>query len=199
MAMTKEKIATMAMLRIGGSPVTDFSANTREAQVVSNLYDTVKESLFNYAQWNFAIKKTTLSQLNQTITDPNYTAVYSLPANTVRILGVMNTDGQQYNDYSVENNKIYTTFSGAILQYIELQDEDEFPAFFTECLVAKLAYECAEALTGQGSTQERVYREFLDKLKRARVADGQENPPQSIIGRGSLIEAHQGQFNVKRS
>jgi len=57
MAMTKEKIATMAMLRIGGSPITDFAANTREAQVVSNLYETVKESLFNYAKWNFATKK----------------------------------------------------------------------------------------------------------------------------------------------
>ena len=199
MAMTKEKIATMAMLRIGGSPITDFAANTREAQVVSNLYDTVKESLFNYAQWNFATKKTALAQLNETIVDKNYSFVFSLPSNTVRILGILDSNGSYYTDYSVENNKIYTTFSGAILQYLELQDEDEFPAFFTECLVAKLAYESAEALTGQGSTQERVYREFLDKLKRARVADGQENPPQSIIGRGSLVEAHQGQFVVKQN
>jgi hypothetical protein len=198
MTMTKEKIATQAMLRIGGSPVTDFTANTREAQVVSNIYDTCKESLFNYAQWNFATVKTALSQLNQTITDPNYTHVYSLPANTVRILGVFDKDGNYYTNYSVENNKIYTTFGSAKLQYIELQTESAFPSFFTECLVTKLAFECAEALTGQGSTQERLYKEFLDKLRRARVADGQENPPQSIVGPGSLIAAHQGSFVVRR-
>ena len=42
-------------------------------------------------------------------------------------------------------------------------------------------------------------KEFVDKLRRARIADGQENPPQSIIGRGSLINAHQGSFVVKQS
>jgi len=198
MTMTKEKIATQAMLRIGGSPVTDFTANTREAQVVSNIYDTCKESLFNYAQWNFATNKKQLSQLSQTITDPYYQYVFSLPTDTVRILGVFDTNGDYHTDYSVENNKIYTTFSPAYLQFIELQTESSFPAFFTECLVAKLAFECAEALTGQGSTQERLYKEFTDKLRRARVADGQENPPRSIVGPGSLIAAHQGQFIVRR-
>tara|TARA_B100000029_G_C17553212_1_gene950832 strand:+ start:1150 stop:1749 length:600 start_codon:yes stop_codon:yes gene_type:complete len=197
MAMTKEKIATMALIRLGGAPITDFTANTREAQVVSNMYDTVKESLFNYAQWNFAMQKATLAELSETIQDPNFSNVYSLPTNTVRIIGVFDSNGNYYTDYTVENNKIYTTFSGARLQYIELQTEDKFPAFFTECLVAKLAFEMAEAITGIGSVHERLFTEFNEKLRKARIADGQENPPQSIIGRGSLIDAHQGQFKVR--
>ena len=199
MAMTKEKIATMSLLRIGGSPITDFSANTREAQIVSNMYDTCKESLFNYAQWNFATKKTVLAELSETITDTNWTKVFSMPSNTIRVIGVFDNNGNYYTDYSVENNKIYTTFSPANLQYLELQAETEMPAFFVEVLVTKLAFECAEALTGQGTTMERLYKEFVDKLRRARIADGQENPPQSIIGRGSLINAHQGSFIVKQS
>ncbi len=196
MSMTKEKIASMALIRLGGAPITDFTANTREAQVVSNMYDTVKETLFNYAQWNFATQKKILAQLSETITDPNYTAVYSMPANLIRVIGVFDNNGNYYTDYSVENNKIYTTFSGARLQYIELQTESDFPAFFTECLVAKLAFEMAEAITGIGSVQERLFQEFNEKLRKARIADGQENPPQKIIGRGSLIDAHQGQFKV---
>lgn len=196
MAVTKENIASMALIRLGGSPISDFNANTREAQVVSNMYDTVKQSLFNYAQWNFATKKQDLAQLNETITDKTYTHVYQMPTNTIRVIGVFDVQGYFDTNYSVENNKIYTRFGGAKIQFIELKTEDKFPAFFTECLVAKLAYEMAEAITGVGSIHQRLYQEFNEKLRKAMIADGQENPPRKIIDEGSLVRAHQGRFVV---
>ena len=197
MAMTREKIASMALLRLGAGPITDFSANTREAQVVSNLYDTVTSTLFSYANWNFATTKVALAQLSETILDPNYKYVYSLPSSIIKVIGVFDANGIYDEGYSVEDNKVYTNTSVANLIYIKEQDEGDFPAFFSECLVAKLAFEMSEAITGIGSIHGRLYKEFQEKLRQARISDGQEEPAKTIVGTGSLIKAHQGQYIVR--
>ena len=93
MAMTKEKIASMALIRLGAGPITSFTANTREAQVVSNMYDTVTTTLFSYANWNFATTKVALAQLSQTILDKNYDYVYQLPSSIVKVLGIFDANG----------------------------------------------------------------------------------------------------------
>jgi hypothetical protein len=197
MSMTKEKIASQALIRLGATPITSFTANTREASVVSTMYDTVKESLFSYANWNFATKKVALAQLSETILDKRYTKVYALPSSIVKVVGLFDANGFYDTEYSIENNKVYTTLENANLAYIEQQAEADFPAFFSEVLVAKLAFEMSEAITGIGSIHERLYQEFQQKLRQARISDGQENPPSSIIGTGSLIRAHQGQYIVR--
>ena len=195
--MTKEKIASMALIRLGAGPITSFTANTREAQVVSNMYDTVTTTLFSYANWNFATTKVALAQLSQTILDKNYDYVYQLPSSIVKVLGIFDANGNYDENYSVEDDKVYTNFAVANLVYIKEQDEADFPAYFTECLVAKLAFEMSEALTGIGSIHERLYNEFQNKLRQARISDGQEEPAKTIVGPGSLIRAHQGAYIVR--
>ena len=195
--MTKEKIASQALIRLGAGPITDFTANTREAQVVSNMYDTVKESLFAYANWNFATVNATLAQLNETIINKNYNFVYSLPTSIVKAVSLYDSNGGYDTEYSIENGKVYSNLTSANLEYIEEKTEADFPPFFTECLVAKLAYEMAEAITGISNVHERLYAEFNQKLRQAKISDGQENPPRNIVGSGSLIRAHQGQYIVR--
>ena len=75
---------------------------------------------------------------------------------------------------------------------MEDTDEEFFPVFFTEALVAKLAYEINEAITGIGTLTDRLGTDFQFKLKAARIADGQEQPPHNVMPLGRLIEAHLG-------
>ena len=82
------------------------------------------------------------------------------------------------------------------MEYIQEKVEADFPPYFTEVLIAKLAYEICEAVTGVGTLQDRLVRDYESKLKQARVVDGQENPPRSIIDEGRLIRARNGADTV---
>ena len=62
-----------------------------------------------------------------------------------------------------------------------------------------MAVEINEAITGVGTLTGRLAEDFQSKLRAARIADGQENPPRNIVPAGQLIEAHiGGNFNRLR-
>ena len=65
----------------------------------------------------------------------------------------------------------------------------QYAIFFVEALVSKVAVEINEAITASGIKQ-RLAQDFQQKLRASRIADGQENPPTSIMPAGRLIEAH---------
>tara|TARA_R100001443_G_C3348602_1_gene176292 strand:+ start:688 stop:1296 length:609 start_codon:yes stop_codon:yes gene_type:complete len=192
MATTKFTIATQALLKIGGNPISSFAGTDRESIVVSNMYDDTKKSLLFYTFWNFATQKTTLSALVETITDASYKYVYQLPGDYIRVKGIFDSSGVKQTDFSVEKNKIYANISPLNLEYIQLKDESDFPPFFTEVLIAKLAYEICEAVTGVGTLMDRLAQDYERKLKTAKTVDGQENPPLSLIDEGRLLRARSG-------
>lgn len=178
---TKFTIASQALIKVGGTPITSFDGTDRQSVVVSNLYDDTKKGLMYYTFWNFATHKVQLSQLVETPVDTNYTSAYQLPGDYIRVKGVFDSAGRLRGDYSVENNKIYASFNPLNLEYIRLKDESDFPPFFVEVLIAKLAYEICEGVTGVGTLQDRLANEFERKLQKAMTVDGQETPPQKII------------------
>jgi hypothetical protein len=105
---------------------------------------------------------------------------------------VFDENGIGVIDYNVEGQKIFSNSDPLYLEYVEDTDEQYFPVFFTEALVAKLAYEINEAITGIGTLTDRLSNDFQFKLRAARIADGQEQPPTNIMPMGRLIEAHLG-------
>jgi len=99
----------------------------------------------------------------------------------------------------VEGQKIYSNHQTLFLEYVQDMDEDNFPVFFVEALVAKVAYEINEAITGIGTLNDRLLNDFNIKLRAARIADGQENPPTNVMPAGRLIEAHLGNVSSSNS
>ena len=189
MAFSKIDIATMALLKIGGEPITSFDDGTRSSQVVSNLYDSVKQSLFFTTFWNFATEKTELARLSETITDKQYKYVYQAPGDVMRIKGVIDNAGNLNTDYTYEQNKIYSNLGTVVLIYIKEVSEANMPPFFSEALVSKLAYEINEGVTGVSTKTQRLAQDYKEKLRFAKVTDAQETPPQSIIGAGRYVHA----------
>tara|TARA_B100000029_G_scaffold117531_2_gene110735 strand:- start:4248 stop:4823 length:576 start_codon:yes stop_codon:yes gene_type:complete len=189
---TKFTIASQALIKVGGTPITTFDGTDRQSVVVSNLYDDTKKGLLYYTFWNFATHKVQLSSLVETPTDPNFTYAYQLPGDYVRVKGVFDSAGGFRTDYAVENNKIYATHNPLYLEYIREMDESNFPPFFIEVLISKLAFEVCEGVTGVGTLNDRLGREFESKLAKAMVVDGQETPPQNILGEGHLVKARLG-------
>jgi len=189
---TQVSIANKALTKCGATTIASFTEGTHEANVCSTMYETVKKGLMYYTFWNFAGKKQILNLLAETPTDASYTKAHSLPGDIIRIKGVFDENGIGVIDYNVEGQKIFSNSDPLYLEYVEDTDEQYFPVFFTEALVAKLAYEINEAITGIGTLTDRLSNDFQFKLRAARIADGQEQPPTNIMPMGRLIEAHLG-------
>ena len=192
MAVTKFTIASQALLKVGGTPITTFDGTDRQSVVCSNMYEDTKKSLLYYTFWNFATQKVQLAKLDETIADSSYDYVYSLQGDTVRVKGIFDSNGNNSSDFSVEKSRIYSNMDPMYVEYIQEKDESDFPPFFVEVLIAKLAYEICEAVTGVGTLQDRLQQDYQRKLQVAKTVDGQENPPRSIVDEGRLIRARSG-------
>ncbi len=190
MALTKFDICSQALIKCGAETITSFTDGTHESNVCSVMYDTTKKSLLYYTFWNFAIKKVQLNKLNETPTDAKFLYAHSLVGNVIRIRSVFNEFGQADYGYKKEGLKIFSNNNNVFLEYVDNVDETNMPSFFVEALVAKLATEINEAITGSGTLTTRLAQDFQQKLRAARIADGQENPPANIMPAGRLIEAH---------
>ena len=196
MAVTKFTIATQALLKVGGTPITTFDGTDRQSVVVSNMYEDTKKSLLYYTFWNFATEKTQLAKLSESIADASYDYVYQLPGDTVRVKGIFDISGNNSSDFSVEKSRIFSNMNPMYVEYIQEKDESDFPPFFVEVLIAKLAFEICEAVTGVGTLQDRLAKDYERKLQVAKTVDGQENPPSSIVDEGRLVRARTGQSSV---
>ena len=190
MALTKFDICSQALTKVGAATITSFSDGTHESNVCSVMYDTIKKSLLYYTFWNFAIDKQQLNKLSETPTDKKFTSAHSLPGDVIRIKAVIDQNGLPNYTYRKEGQKIFSSLDTVILEYVQNMDETNMPSFFVEALVAKIATEINEAITGNGALTNRLANDFQQKLRASRIADGQENPPQNIVPAGRLIEAH---------
>tara|TARA_R110000868_G_C10942586_1_gene767182 strand:+ start:195 stop:812 length:618 start_codon:yes stop_codon:yes gene_type:complete len=192
MVETNISISNKSLVKCGATTITSFTEGSHEANVSATMYETTKKGLLYYTFWNFAIKKSLLNLLNETPLDKNFTYAHSLPGDIIRIKAIFDEGGYYQEDYKIEGQKVYSNSAIVFLEYVQDMDEQYFPVFFIETLVAKLAYEINEAITGIGSLQDRLLNDFNIKLRAARIADGQENPPVNVMPAGRLIEAHLG-------
>jgi len=191
MALTKIDICSQALIKCGADTINSFTDGTHESNVCSVMYDTIKKALLYYTFWNFGIKKVQLNRLSETPTDKKYLYAYSLPGDIIRIRSVFDEFGSTDFGYKKEGQKVFSNNPTAFVEYVQNMEETNMPSFFVEALVAKVATEINEAVTGSGALTSRLATDFQQKLRASRIADGQENPPQNIMPAGRLIEAHQ--------
>lgn len=189
---TSISISNKSLIKCGATTIASFTEGSHEANICSAMYDMVKKGLLYYTFWNFANKKTELNLLAETPVDLSYTRAHSIPGDVIKIKGIFDSQGETVQDYSVEGQKIYSNEDTVFLEFVEDMEEQYFPVFFIEALVAKMAYEINEAITGIGTLSDRLLNDFNIKLRAARIADGQEQPPHNIMPLGRLIEAHLG-------
>ena len=192
MAESKVSISNQAVTKCGAATISAFTDGTHEANVCSTMYDNVRNGLLYYTFWNFAITNKALNRLNETPTNTKYLYVFSLPGDVVRIKGFFDTDGMYSEDYSIEGSKVFANEKTLFIEYVKNIVEDDMPVFFIETLIAKVALEINEAITGVGTLTNRLAADYREKLRAARIADGQENPPHNIVPPGRYVEAHLG-------
>ena len=189
MSFTSIDICSRALVKLGAKSIASFSEDTAEAHVAEQLYGMTLESLLAAYPWRFALKQVSLARLaNAPSADFQY--AYALPNDCVRVLSAGNVNRGRGLDYRIMKHQLHTNGENVILTYLCQPDEADFPAFFVDALVAKLAAEFCLPLT-ESTTRTDYLRRLADEAcQTARLIDSQQAVPQTFQD-FSLIEVRQ--------
>ncbi len=167
-------IASNALVRIGVPPISSFDEGGAAGQAASNLYEPTIRALLTENRWRFAANKRQLAQLTaKPLNEWEY--AYQLPSDLILLYRM-----QPRVSYEVFEDKIYTNSNTCEIDYLSRVDEGLFPPYFQLAAEYKLAAEFALIVTSNRSLAETYEMKYQDQIKRARFADAQGRPADSI-------------------
>lgn len=173
MSLSAISLCSKALIKVGANGITSFDENTAEARVASQLYGMVRDGLLSSYPWRFA---TAQQELNQLVAEPtaDYKYAFALPLDLLRILCAGEGRRGSGLAYRVCENILQTDSRRVILTYIFRPQEESFPPFFDELLVAKLAAEFCLPLTESAARSDLLNRQAESLLSRAKLIDAQQ-------------------------
>ena len=186
MSFTSIDICSHALVKLGSNGISSFYEETTEAHVAKQLYDITVDSLLASYPWRFALKQTKLARLEEP-PHADYAYAYAVPNDCVRVLSAGVSQRGSGLNYRIVNRQLQTNSPEVMLTYICRPDESDFPAFFVEALVARLAVEFCLPLTESTTRTEYLKKSAAEVVQSARLIDSQQAVPQSFQD-FSLIE-----------
>ena len=179
-------IINSALNMIGATNITSRTEDSKAALVTNQRYDFVRDAVFRAHPWHCLVKR---RELAADTTDPvmEFDNAYQLPADCLRVLR------DQYHDtvFRVEGRRIVTDESTIKIIYIaRITDPNEYDALLMECISARLAADCAFALTASRTLAADMFALYEAKLSEARFINAGEGTPgalDNVTEPGSLI------------
>jgi len=179
-------IINSALNMIGATNITSRTEDSKAARVTNQRYDFVRDAVFRAHPWHCLVKR---RELAADTTDPvmEFDNAYQLPADCLRVLR------DQYHDtvFRVEGRRIVTDESTIKIIYIaRITDPNEYDALLMECISARLAADCAFALTASRTLAADMFALYEAKLSEARFINAGEGTPgalDNVTEPGSLI------------
>ena len=179
-------IINSALNMIGATNITSRTEDSKAARVTNQRYDFVRDAVFRAHPWHCLVKR---RELAADTTDPvmEFDTAYQLPADCLRVLR------DQYHDtvFRVEGRRIVTDESTIKIIYIaRITDPNEYDALLMECISARLAADCAFALTASRTLAADMFALYEAKLSEARFINAGEGTPgalDNVTEPGSLI------------
>jgi len=180
MALSKTDILNKSLTLIGAAPVTSIDDNTRNARILSRVYEASLREILAACKWNFATKRSTLSVLTDTLDwyDTGETYVYQKPADMIRIFGAHDNSAT----WREEGDYIISDTSGLGLRYVYYLDvPNKYPSYFVKAFIHKLASEIAYAIVNSASLGEKFTQLYETvSLPDARAANAQTGTQQFL-------------------
>ncbi len=175
MPLTALEICSRALIRIGASPITSFSAGTAEADIANLLYTQTRDQMLALYPWSFALKQVSLSAKLPTPPVADYTTAFALPTDCLRAWSV---NGVRYR---IMGRELHTNADSVVLTYIAQVAETITPAYFEAALITRLSAEFCIPLTENSSRAEALVRQAEQELARARSLDAQQDSPVGLV------------------
>ena len=173
MATSETGIANSALAKIGGARIISLNDSTREALLMKEQYDKIRQQLLRAHPWNFAIVRMNLAAL---VTTPafKYSKQYRVPSDCLRVLDI-HVNGFEWEK---EGDLIVTDSPDLGIRYVkDVTEVARFDACFAECLAIKLAADVCYAITQSTTLKTLLDEEFKKTIQESRSFDGQEGGP----------------------
>lgn len=187
MALNDVALCSRALIRIGAAPIASFSDGTAESEIAGALFGPVRDALLSAYAWSFATAQAVLI-VSGTPPVADYSNAFQLPAGFLRALSAgSGTRGRGLN-YRIAKGALHTNSTDAVLTYIFRPGEAEFPPYFDQALITRLAAEFAMPVTENTGRAETLYKLADAEFQRARQIDAQQDTPGKLEN-FSLIDA----------
>jgi hypothetical protein len=189
MALNDIALCSRALIRIGAAPITSFEDGTAESEIAGALFAPVRDALLSAYAWSFASGQAELVEL-ETPPLADYDHAFQLPNDFLRALSAGTGARGRGLNYRVARGALHTNAEHVILTYVFRPEEEEFPPYFDQALIARLAAEFTIPVTENTSRAEALYRLAEREYERARQIDAQQDTPGRIED-FSLIRARE--------
>ena len=171
-------IANSALNLLGASTISAFTDDSKNARLINQRYENVRNRVFRSHAWNCLHKRVQLAQ-NSTAPVIEYTYAYALPSNCLRVLKVHNgtTDSiQSAIDYKLEGRNIVTDEGTVYLIYVALDtDPNNYDSYLQESISHQLAADLCYAITNNATLANNYMARADERLREARFIDASEN------------------------
>ena len=171
-------IANSALNLLGASTISAFTDDSKNARLVNQRYEPVRNRVFRSHAWNCLHKRVQLAQ-NSTAPVVEYSYAYALPSDCLRVLKVHNgtTDSiQSAIDYKLEGRNIVTDEGTVYLIYVALDtDPNNYDTYLQESISHQLAADLCYAITNNATLANNYMARADERLREARFIDATEN------------------------
>ena len=179
MALSSVALCSRALLKLGAAPITGFDDGTVEAEIASALYPSVRDSLLSAYPWSFATAQVELPQL-ELAPIADYQFAYQLPDDFLRALSSGSGGLGRGLEYRIARDALHSDASSLVLTYIFRPDELEWPPYFDQILITRLAAEFCLPITESASRAELLYKLADEEFRRGKQIDSQQDTPARI-------------------
>ena len=186
MALSQIALCSRALLKLGGTTITSFDEGTAEAEIAANLFPSVRYALLSAHPWSFATAQQRLPVLAaEPVAD--FAKAFQLPANFLRALSAGGNSRGHGLEYRIAERRLHANTDDIVMTFIFRPAEIDFPPFFDQTLITRLAAEFCIPLTESTSRSEALYRLAEQEFQRAKTIDAQQETP-GRIDDFSLVE-----------
>lgn len=176
MALSSIALASRALLKIGAQPISGFDEGTAESLVAAALYPSTRDALLSAHPWSFATAQRRLPRL-AAAPAADYDHAHHLPGDFLRALSAGAAGAGRGLEYRIAERRLHSDSPEVVLTYIFRPAESEFPPFFDQTLIARLAAEFCIPLTESTSRAEALARLAEEAFRQARLIDSQQDSP----------------------
>lgn len=179
MALSSIALSSRALLKLGADTIASFDEGTAEAEIAANLYPSTRDALLSAHPWSFATAQTVLPRLSvEPVADFAY--AFQLPADFLRALSAGPGGRARGLSYRIVESRLHADSTDVVLSYIFRPADPEFPPFFDQALITRLAAEFCIPLTESTSRSESMYKLADQEFRRAKMIDSQQDTPGRI-------------------
>lgn len=171
-------LCSRALLKLGATTIASFDEGTAESEIASNLYSSTRDAMISAHPWNFATGQANLARLAAApVADYQY--AFQLPADFLRAISAGIEGGAGLN-YRIAESRLHCDADSVILTYVFRPAEEDYPPFFDQALISRLAAEFCLPLTESASRADLLYRLAEEEYRRAKLTDAQQDVPSAI-------------------